>query len=419
MASPDVLKPIYANNMKILGHTDQGGGRSDGVQVMVHRGFAYVGHIFSKGFSVIDVRDPRDPKPVNYIPSPPNTWSIHLQQHDNLLLVINAKDMFAQPELADERNYYKGKAEFHAHDGPAERNWTAGMVVYDISKPTLPKRIGFMPVDGGGLHRIWYVGGRWAYASALLDGFTDYILITIDMEDPTKPRLAGKYWLPGMNAAAGEKPNWPVPTGRFGLHHPIIHGDVAYCSWRDAGLVVVDVADRANPKLIVHKTWFPPLSGGTHNALPLPDRDLLVVVDEAVLDNEEDGRKYIWVFNNQIKNNPISISTFPIPGDRDYAKFGGHFGPHNVHENRPNGLQSSSLIFATYQNAGLRAYDISNPFHPVEVAACVPPAPKKLVDPRPNRPRVLHLADVFVDKNGVCYCTDFSGAGLYTVEYKG
>jgi hypothetical protein len=419
MTSTDLMKPTYAKNMKIIGHTDMGGGRADGVQIMVNKGYAYVAHIFSKGFSVIDVRDPRKPNPVNYIPSPPNTWSIHLQQHENLLLVINAKDMFAQPELADERNYYKGKADFHSHDEPVERNWTAGMAVYDISKPTEPKRIGFMPVDGGGLHRIWYVGGRWAYASALLDGFTDYILITIDMEDPTKPRMAGKHWLPGMNAAAGEKPKWPLPTGRFGLHHPIVHGDTAYCSWRDAGLAVVDVADRANPNLVVHKTWYPPLSGGTHNALPLPDRDLLIVVDEAVLDSEQDGRKYIWVFNNQVRNNPISIATFPIPTDHDYVKLGGHFGPHNIHENRPNGFQSSELIFATYQNAGLRAYNISNPFQPIEVAACVPPAPEKLVDPRPNRPRVLHLADVFVDKEGLCYVSDFSGAGFYVIEYKG
>jgi hypothetical protein len=418
MASSDNIKPTYAHNIQILGHSDQGGGRADGVQIMVHKGHAYIGHIFSKGFSIVDVRDPRTPQPVNFIPAPPNTWSLHLQNHEDLLLVVNAKDMFAQPELADEKNYYKGRADFQAHAQPATRNWTAGLVVYDISKPAEPRRIGFMPVEGGGLHRLWYVGGRWAYASALIDGFTDYILITIDMTDPTRPVMAGKYWLPGMNFAAGETPHWPLPNGRYGLHHPIIHGDIAYCSWRDACLAVVDVADRGNPKLIVHKTWYPPLSGGTHNALPLPDRDLLVVVDEAVLDNEEDGRKYIWVFDNQVKSNPISIATCPIPSDRDYKAVGGHFGPHNVYENRPNGFQSSELIFATYQNAGVRVYNLSNPFHPVEVAACVPPAPKKLVDPRPNRPVVLHSADVFVDKNGICYCTDFS-AGLYTLQYNG
>ncbi len=86
------------------------------------------------------------------------------------------------------------------------------MAVYDISKPDDPKQIGFMPVEGTGLHRLWYVGGRWAYASALLDGFSDYILITIDMQNPKKPKLVGKYWLPGMNVAAGEKANWPTRT---------------------------------------------------------------------------------------------------------------------------------------------------------------------------------------------------------------
>ena len=64
------------------------------------------------------------------------------------------------------------------------RNWTAGLAVYDISQPATPRRIGFMPVEGGGIHRIWYVGGRWAYVSALLDGFTDYIFMTVDMARP-------------------------------------------------------------------------------------------------------------------------------------------------------------------------------------------------------------------------------------------
>jgi hypothetical protein len=88
--------------MRLIGHTDQGD-RPDGVQIMVHRGYAYIGHMFSKGFSVIDVKDPTRPKAVQYIPAPPNTWNIHLQTHDDLLLVINAKDMFAAAEFQDER----------------------------------------------------------------------------------------------------------------------------------------------------------------------------------------------------------------------------------------------------------------------------------------------------------------------------
>lgn len=412
----DPMTPTHARNMKIIGHTDQGGGRADGVQIMVHKGHAFIGHIFSKGFSVVDVRDPRAPKPVAYIPAPPNTWTLHLQQANDLLLVVHAKDMFAQPELADEKNYYKGKIDSHA-EAP-EQTWSAGMAVYDVSDPAAPRRIGFMPVKGGGLHRIWYVGGRWAYASALLDGFTDYIMITIDMADPTKPVLAGKYWLPGMNKAAGEVPNWPSEVGRYGLHHPIVHGDIAYCSWRDACLAVVDVSDRSAPKLITHKMWAPPFGGGTHNALPLPNRQLLIVADETVLDDREDGDKPIWIFDNRDPANPISIATMPDPDDTDYLKVGGHFGPHNIYENRPDAFVSEDLIFATYQNAGVRVYDISNKWQPKEVGACVPPPPTVMVDPRPNRPKVLHSADVFVDRNGLVYSTDFS-VGLYIMEFSG
>ena len=415
----ELPQPDYARNMRIIGFSDQGG-RADGTQIMVEKGFAYVGHIFSKGFTIIDVRDPREPRTVAFVPAPPNTWSLHLQTADDLLLVVHAQDQFAQPEVADEKNYYKSKLRTADQaTTSAARDWSAGMAVYDISQPEAPRQIGFMPVEGVGVHRIWYTGGRWAYASALLDGFSDFILITIDMSDPTKPEMVGRYWLPGMNLAAGETPNWPRPLGRYSLHHPIVHGDTAYCGWRDACLSLVDVSDRTAPKLISHKTWAPPFGGGTHNCVPIPDRDLLIVVDEAVLDSEEDGDKPIWVFDIREPTNPISISTFPKPKEKDYVKVGGHFGPHNIHEMRPGSFVSSDLIFATWQNAGVRVFDIRDQYAPVEVGALVPPAPKTLVDHRPNRPLVVNTADVFVDQNRLLYVTDFSGGGLHICEYLG
>ena len=205
MASSALPKPDYAtSNMRLVGHSDQDG-RCDGVQIMVHRGYAYVGHIFSKGFSVIDVRDPATPKVVQLCRRRRRTPGRCIcRPHDDLLLVIHDKDMFAQPELADEKNYYKGSVDHHAKPEAAARNWSAGMAVYDISKPDEPRQIGFMPVEGTGLHRIWYVGGRWAYASALLDGFSDYILITIDMEDPKKP-VTGRQILAARHERRGRR----------------------------------------------------------------------------------------------------------------------------------------------------------------------------------------------------------------------
>ncbi|HEY7230532.1 MAG TPA: hypothetical protein VH558_09195 [Pseudolabrys sp.] len=418
MQVTDLPKPDYARNMRVIGHSDQGG-RPDGVQVMVHRGFAFIGHMFSKGFSVLDVRDAKNPRAVNYVAAPANTWNIHLQVHEDLLVVIHAKDMFAAAEFTDERAYYSGALGKTVGTAEAKRNrdWSAGLAVYDISKPETPRQIGFMPVEGGGIHRAWYTGGRWAYVSVLLDGFTDYIFMTVDMSNPVKPQEAGRWWIPGMNLAAGETPSWPAAR-RYGLHHAIVHGDTAYAAWRDAGMVVLDVADRASPKLITHRNWSPPFGGGTHNCLPLSDRDLLVVLDEAVLDHQEDGLKLIWVFDNRMRENPVSISTFPTPEEADYKAKSGHFGPHNIHENRPDSFISSQLIFATYQNAGIRVFDISDPFIPKEVGALVPPQPKSLADTRPNRARVIQSADVFVDTKGLIYATDYN-AGLYILEFDG
>jgi len=407
--------PDHAHGFSFLGHSDQGG-RPDGCQVMVVDGYAYVAHAFSGGFSVIDVRDPRDPRTVGFVAAPPGTWSVHLQAADGLLLVVNAKDLFADTEFQVETDYYRRSVGQPALQ--AERGYAAGLRVFDISTPGQPREIAFMPVEGVGLHRLWYTGGRWAYASALLDGFSDYILLTIDMADPTRPVPAGRWWLPGMHEAGGETPTWDTTRWRYGLHHAIVHGDTAYASWRDGGLSVLDVSDRTAPRLVAHRNWSDPFGGGTHTALPLPGRELLLVADEAIADSGADGDKRTWVFDIRRPDNPWPISTFPQPADEDYLAKGGHFGPHNLHENRPGSFVSETLAFATYQNAGVRAYDLTDPFRPQEVAWWVPPAPERMVDTRPGRPRVIQSFDVFVDAEARAYVTDYN-AGLYVLQYEG
>ena len=412
--------PDYARNMRLVGHSDQGG-RPDALQVMVNRGFAYVAHPWSQGFSIIDVRDPKNPGATVFVPAPANTWTIHLQTHDDLLLVIHARDLFADAAFAvDEKVYYTqsvGETVGTASGAASARNWSAGVAIYDIAHPAAPRRIGFFPVEGVGVHRIWYVGGRYAYVSALIDGYSDYILVVIDLADPMQPVEAGRWWIPGMHLAAGETPSWPEGR-RFALHHALVEGDKAYACWRDGGLTILDIKDRTAPKLVTHRNWSPPYGGGTHSALPLPKRDLLVVADEAVLDNEEDGRKLTWIFDIREPSNPISIATLPVPDEIDYAAKGGHFGPHNLHENRPGSFQSDTLIFATWQNAGIRAFDISYPYRPRETGALVPAGPTRMVDRRPGRPPVIQSADLFVDANGLIYATDYN-AGLSIVEYGG
>lgn len=406
--------PVQQRNIAFVSHSDQGE-RADGVQIMVHKGYAYIGHMFSNGVTVMNVTDPRKPRPVHFIPTPPNTWSIHLQTHDDLLLVINAANLFGSSRYADEKEYYTRS--ITDTFGEQQPDFSAGLRVYDISRPEQPREIGFMPVDGLGLHRIWYVGGRYAYVSVSLQGYSDYIFMVVDMADPTRPREAGRWWLPGMWRTGGERPTWGEGR-RYALHHAIVAGNTAYGSWRDGGLTLLDVQDPTRPRLLAHRNWSPPFGGGTHTSLPLPDRGLVIVADEAIADNCADQVKYTWVVDVREPTNPVTISTFPTPAEEDYCARGGHFGPHNLHENRPGSFQSSELIFATYQNAGVRVFDIKNPFRPEEVAYFVPPPPERMFDTRPGRARVIQSCDVFVEREGLMYVTDYN-AGLYILEYKG
>ncbi len=69
-----------------------------------------------------------------------------------------------------------------------------------------------------------------------------------------------------------------------------------------------------------------------------------------------------------------------------------------------------------YRNAGLRIFDLRNPFAPKQVGHFVPPPPERIVDQRPNPAKVIQSCDVFVEPGGLMYMTD-TNAGLYVLEY--
>ena len=179
-----------------------------------------------------------------------------------------------------------------------------------------------------------------------------------------------------------------------------------------------DVSDPTAPKLVSHRLLSPPFAGGSHTPLPLAGRNLVVLADEATSVNCAAWTAYTWVFDVRNPANPISIATLPTPAEEDFCAKGGKFGPHNLHENRPGSLQSSNLIFATYHNAGVRVFDIADPFAPKQVGYFVPPPPEQLVDIRPGSVKVIQSCDVYVAPDGIMYVTD-TNAGLYILQYEG
>jgi hypothetical protein len=399
------------------------GGRPDSVQVMLNRRHLYVGHMFSNGVTILDASDPRRVRPAGFFTGGDQTRTHHLQVADDLLLLANGANVVAMQSYDNLRSYFENAL---ADSITNRKKFRSGLSIHDISRPGEMREIAFLEMPGLGVNRLWWPGGRYAYVSAHFDGFTDHVLCVVDLQQITKPEIVSRWWLPGMNRGAGETPTLG-PGRRVALHHmltaevsnPAEAGPhvLGFGAWRDGGLTIHDLTDPSKPRLLSHTNWSPPFPGGTHTALPLPGRNLVVVADEANAEKCAKGTFHTWIVDMRVLEKPVTVATLPTPRDRDYCA-SGTFGPHNLHENRPGSLRSDETIFATYNNAGVRVFDIRDAFAPRETAYWVPPTPKRLIDPRPNVALAAKSADVYVSTDGLMYVTDWN-AGLNVLEYLG
>jgi hypothetical protein len=380
---------------------------------MVNRRHVYVGHMFSDGVTILDASDPRNLKPVGFFTAGVNTRTHHLQVAEDLMLVANGANIIAMQSYDNMRGYFENTL---ADSITNRKKFRSGLSIHDVSKPAELREIAFLEMPGFGVQRLWWVGGRYAYVSAHFDGFTDHILCVVDLANITKPEIVSRWWLPGMHRAGGEKS--AVPQGkRVALHHMITAGDRGYGAWRDGGFTIHDISNPAKPQLVSHINWSPPFPGGTHTPLPLPGRNLVVVADEGNAEKCAKGTFHTFVVDVRAPENPVPIATLPTPGEQDFCAVG-TFGPHNLHENRPGSFRSEDTIFATYNNAGVRVFDIRNAFAPREVAFWVPPAPSRLIDPRPNVSLAVKTADIFVTQDGLMFVSDWN-AGMHVLQYEG
>ncbi len=396
-----------------IADSDQGG-RPDGVQVMLNRQHVYVGHMFSDGVTILDATDLRRLKPVGFFTAGTNTRTHHLQVSDDLLLLANGANIVAMQSYDNMRGYFENAL---ADSITNKKKFRSGLSIHDISNPREMREIAFLEIPGFGINRLWWTGGRYAYLAVHFDGYTDHILAIVDLQNITKPEIVSKWWLPGMHRAGGE-PSTLAPGKRVALHHMIVAGDRGYGAWRDGGFTIHDLSDKTKPRLLSHINWSPPFPGGTHTPLPLPGRQLAVVADEANAEKCAKGVFHTFIVDVRAPENPVPIATLPTPADRDWCSAAATFGPHNLHENRPGSFQSEQTLFATYNVAGVRVFDINDQFAPKEIASWIPPTPKKLVDPRPNVSLAAKTADIFVTKDGTIFASDWN-AGLNVLQYEG
>jgi hypothetical protein len=380
---------------KFVAHTDlDGHGATMGLSV---RGdHVYVAH--TKGdplaTSVVDLADPAHPRVVHQIPRSPGTVSHKAIAVGDVLL-----------QSCERQVVWEGPPFVRPSGGAAE--WVAGLRIFDVGiDPEHPKEIGFFATSGIGVHRMSCPELPLVYVTGSDDGYTDQFLRIVDLTNPGEPVEVGRWWYPGMYEAAGERPRFP-PGRRYALHHALPDGDLLYCPWWDAGLVILDIADPTRPQFVSNLNWGPRESGATHTALPLPGRDLVVVVDESIVPGRGDIVKEVRVVDVADPYSPVVLSSLPLPGGA-FWDAGGRYGPHNLAEPRPGTRRDTDRVFLTCFNAGLRVFDLADPTEPKEVAHFVP-------DPRPGV-GVPQTDDVTVTQTGLALLTDRAGGGLTILE---
>jgi hypothetical protein len=396
---------LESSRMRLLGQTNLAGfgngGEGLGLVAQPRRRTLFIAHVSGpKDFSAVDVTDPRRPRVVYQRALPhPGVRSNSLSISGEILAV--------------------------AYEVASPGSHPAGVEFLDVADVENPRTIGFLDTSGPrsrGVHWVWLLGTRAFLATGTRDSdpthpLDDQLVMIADVADPARPRELGRWWLPGTQRDDGapQPVRHPVHDEGFRPHNINVYPerpDRAYIGYADAGVVILDIADPARPKPVSRLDYHPPMPGFTHTVVPLLTRGLLAVTDEAVTDHCLDHPKLLWLMDASHETNIVPLSTAPLPPAEDYCTRGGRFGAHNIHENdpTPTAWHSDTEIVGAFFNAGVRAFDVSDPFHPREVGHLIPAAP-------PRSPvGAIQINDVYVDERGIIYAVDRYAGGMYTIE---
>lgn len=372
------------------------------LRVVGERWLIYVTHLWHSGWSIVDVTDPARPRLERFIPGPANTWTLQITVHGDLVATSLER---IQPGW--------GGAEGQPHED--------GIQLWDVSDPVAPVSRGRFRTGGAGTHRNGFDSQGLLHASAWVEGFDGAIYLLVDPSDPDRPREIGRFFLEEQASPAGERL-------QFGLHGPGMRvADTVFLPYSESGLVVLDISNPEQPRMVGRLPVHPPLGSeiAVHTVVPLPARGLAVINSEALQEHCAEPPNFAAMVDISEREWPRMVSLFPTPQPPPGAAFssfcelGGRFGPHNQHmpSANPNLLQSDTLCFLTYFNAGLRVYDTSDPLHVREVAWMIPRDPTERIGRLP-RELAVQVEDVLVDARGVVYLTE-KNSGLYIARWGG
>jgi hypothetical protein len=442
------------SNMQLVGYNDLQGRNAyiPTIQKQGDRWIAYVAHhndnpmrvnpltgvAEPNGTSIIDVTDPRHPKYLFHIPGQAGGTGAPFAR------TCSGDDL----PHGERGKYYLLRA-FGAIQ------WE----LWDVTNPSQPSRMSVVVSGLENTHNGWwecdtgiaYLGGGpqdWLSHPMGKDRH-DALSHTMiyDLSDPTKPTFIRNFGLPGQQPGSA----YPQPLSGFhGLISTGPKGNRVYLSNGDAQDGVLEIVDREKllhgPKEptdenlrypVVGKIELPP-DMGTDMSFPLlqvhlPEfakqkegfvKDFLAVIGEGHADLYEcqDARQMMRIFDVTTESKPVGVATWTVPEESGhFCTRGGYFSTHSSNENFTP-IYYNRILFVAHHNAGARAVDIRDPYHPKEIGYYIPASNSmsKCVG-KPGQPCKIAVDtnNLDVDDRGYIYLVDSNDTGMHIVELTG
>jgi hypothetical protein len=449
-AEPQVIgAPPEASNMRLVGANDLQA-RSAYQPTIHHQGdrwIAYIGHhggtdavpapvnpltgkAEPNGTSIVDVTDPAQPKYLHHIPGQEGKYEGGGAQ------MVRICDGKALPR-GDRNAVYM----LRTFGGEAHEIWN----VADPGNPVLITRIAGLKDT----HKNWWEceTGIAFLVSGAPDWRTRRMTQVYDLADPAHPVKIRDFGLPGQEpgstGAVPTEAHGPISTGPQG--NRVYFG---YGTNKGGFLQIVDRDKLINgPKEpTADNLRFPEVSrlamsalNGAHTTFPMKGmpiaefahdkdgqtRDIVMIVDEAILNECNEPRQMVWFADVTVENRPMMISSFTVlEASGSFCERGGRFGSHSSNESMAP-VFYKKMAFIAFFNAGVRALDIRDPYHPAEVGYFIPSITAATdkrcltVDGKDRCKVAIQTNNVETDERGYIYIVDRANTGLHILELTG
>ena len=438
----------YAKNMRVLGVFQLGEERGHKLQMMAIGARRF---ILQNG-DVIDVSDPRAPKLVKHGAFRGSQLQVAFNKKlGKWILITGASSPITSTTATAPNGKYDDPSLIEkTQQGPGLR----GIRIWDATDPANTILLSEFSTDGGdpkrkvqagsGTHRNYYDGGDYAYLdTAPDDSFTHMEspirwhgngIMVVDVSDPSNPKQVAMWWVPGQRA--GEEAQYKAwreygdKVSFTSLHGPMYvpkkvedGGKLGYSAYGSFGMLIHDLSDIRNPKLLGRFTPDYEYTRGTVIAFHTIDvarlaRGFVITNPETLSPDCNETYVPSWIVDVRDPAAPKAISRLPVPTpprEAPYKTFcdkRGRFGPHNPPHIKAPGKPDPNFTCYAHFNAGVQCYDIRDPKNPRIVAYFIPPQGGEL-DKWNSYNRTVDNVFIEWDRKVIWIGTD---TGLYALE---